>query len=676
MADETFTGTVGADVFVAPNNDNWTINGKGGSDTLTGGGGNDTIVGGFGNDVLDGGPGDDVFIDGLKDGVDVIHGGDGFDRIVASVDNAKIGLSAFDGLEEISANGHANVTIVGSVNADVLDFSHVALVGITSINSGGGDDTVTGTEFGDVINGGSGSDILNGAGGDDTFLAGFSSGFDAYDGGTGTNVIQAVNDNVKIGIGSFANIQEISAGGFANVSLLFDGSNQTIDLRHVVLTDIALIDAGGGDDTVYGTIGDDNINGGFGNDILNGGDGADILNGGGGFDTLNGGGGDDTFLVNSGGAGQDLFRGGTGYDIIQANSDFAKIILSTGSMTGVEEISAGGFSGVTIEGTTANDVINLAGIVLTEGDIASINGGAGDDTITGSKISDTITGGAGDDHVLGLVGDDIINGNQGDDVVDGGAGADTIGGDAGNDTLLGGFGADTVDGGTGNDTINGGGGDDILTGGTGDDVFQVSALGGFDSYDGGDGVDAIVATAKNVAIGITSITGVESISAKGFDGVTVTGTTGDDTLDFSNITLTGIKSINGLAGSDALTGSAGSDVLSGGAGTDTLTGGAGDDIFRDKIADLTGDTITDLSSGDKIDVTNLATPAKVTFALVGSDLMIDPDGAGKLKAFAIHLQGVFDVAGFHATSDGAAGTFVSYTAPEPILHSTHLALIA
>lgn len=502
MADETFTGTTGADVFVAPNADNWMIIGKGGSDTLTGNAGNDTIIGGLGNDILDGGPGDDVFIDGLKDGVDNITGGAGFDRIIASADNAKIGLTAFGGIEEISANGHANVTIVGSVNADVFDFSGVTLTNIVSINSGGGNDSVTGTALADTINGGSGNDVLRGGGGDDVFLAGYQSGFDTYDGGTGTNVVEAVNDNVKIGVATFTGIQEFSAGGFANVSLLFDSSDQVINLSAVKLTDIALVDAGGGNDTVTGTAFDDNIYGGFG--------------------------------------------------------------------------------------------------------------------------------------------------------------------------------------------------DDALTGGIGDDVFQVGALGGFDSYDGGDGIDTIAATGANVVIGITSITGIEAITSGGFAGVTITGTTSDDMLDFSNVTLTGIKSISGLGGNDAITGSNGddtitglagtdtisggngADILSGGADLDTLTGGAGNDIFRDKIADLTGDTITDLAAGDKIDITNLATPAKVSFALVGGDLMIDPDGAGKLKAFAIHLTGVFDVAGFHATSDGAAGTFVSYTDPAAItpLHMSGLAHIA
>lgn len=227
--------------------------------------------------------------------------------------------------------------------------------------------------------------------------------------------------------------------------------------------------------------------------------------------------------------------------------------------------------------------------------------------------------------------------------------------------------------------ISGGNGTDTLSGGLGDDVFQVLASGGFDSYDGGDGFDTIAAAAKTVAIGLGTFTGVEAISSGGFAGVTIVGTGGDDLLDFSAVTLTGIKSINGLGGNDTVIGSVGddtiiggtnddilsggngSDILSGTAGVDTLTGGAGDDIFRDTVANLTGDTITDFAAGDRIDVTNLKTPGSVSFALVGGDLLIDPDGAGKIKAFAVHLTGTFDVAQFHAASDGAGGTFVSYT---------------
>lgn len=57
------------------------------------------------------------------------------------------------------------------------------------------------------------------------------------------------------------------------------------------------VNAGAGNDIVYGNIYDDSINGGLGNDTINAGAGNDIINGGGGNDILLGGSGDDTFIL-------------------------------------------------------------------------------------------------------------------------------------------------------------------------------------------------------------------------------------------------------------------------------------------------------------------------------------------------------------------------------------------
>ena len=51
------TGTDQVDTLVAPDNQNYLLNGKAGNDKVTGGAGNDTLVGGTGNDTLDGGGG-------------------------------------------------------------------------------------------------------------------------------------------------------------------------------------------------------------------------------------------------------------------------------------------------------------------------------------------------------------------------------------------------------------------------------------------------------------------------------------------------------------------------------------------------------------------------------------------------------------------------------------------
>lgn len=65
-----------------------------------------------------------------------------------------------------------------------------------------------------------------------------------------------------------------------------------------------------------------------------------------------------------------------------------------------------------------------------------------------------------------------------------------------------------------------------------------------------------------------------------------------------------IENAIGGAGVDTIVGNQADNVLVGNGGGDTLAGGEGRDIFRDSAADHDGDTITDLSSFDIIDVTD------------------------------------------------------------------------
>jgi Ca2+-binding RTX toxin-like protein len=208
-----------------------------------------------------------------------------------------------------------------------------------------------------------------------------------------------------------------------------------------------------------------------------------------------------------------------------------------------------------------------------------------------------------------------------------------------------GAGNDSIVGSALADTIVGGAGDDALAGGGGNDVFQVGLDAGRDAYDGGAGTDQITATANNVVIGISSITGIETISGGKFSGVVVAGTDAADLLDFSGVALSAIARIEGGAGTDTLTGSgaadriyggsgadavlggAGADILRGDAGADTLVGGVGKDQFQyTSVKDsLVGqaDVIRDFARGeDKIDLSlidaNLATAKDDAFRLIGN----------------------------------------------------------
>ena len=170
---------------------------------------------------------------------------------------------------------------------------------------------------------------------------------------------------------------------------------------------------------------------------------------------------------------------------------------------------------------------------------ASIDGGAGNDTLLGGDWSDSLLGGAGNDSIdAGSAGQDAVDGGSGDDTIVTHSAATVVGG-AGNDLLTAKGGTLNGYGGAGNDTLTSVAGNDELFGEGGNDVLSSGA--------------------------------------------------GDDLLD-------------GGSGNDKLNGGDGSDVLIGGAGADTLTGGAGADVFvytYDDDSTLKNfDVITDFNPAD------------------------------------------------------------------------------
>ena len=357
-----------------------------------------------------------------------------------------------------------------------------------------------------------------------------------------------------------------------------------------------VIDAMGGDDTVFAGLGEDDVFGGTGDDLLDGGQGNDTLFGGDGSDNVYGGEGNDvidTSIPNTGAApdvgypfqtpdpasgnpfpfpgydedtdpdnDKDFVSGGSGDDTIRTGDDDDTIYGDSGNDT----ISAG-FDDDLVFGGSGNDLIEGS-----EGN-DEIDGGAGDDTIYGGledpfadlvsfpddepdangfqdlvpeNNGDTIFGGAGNDTIYGQDDDDTLFGGIGDDLLDGGVDDDVIAGDAGNDTVIGGQGDDSIDGGADNDTLFGGAGNDTLDGGDDDDVIA-----------GGIGDD------------------------------TITGGDGDDVAEGG----AGADEITGGAGSDALFGGQDSDVFIGGNGGDVVVGGEDADGTDVDVLDLTDSNV-------------------------------------------------------------------------------------
>lgn len=659
----TYTGTKTADNYVAPDNQDWTIIGLGGPDILSGAGGNDTITGGAANDTLSGGDGDDIFLITTANGFDSFDGGLGYDAIKALTDNVKIGISSISGIEEISANGFVGVTISGDANDNVLDFSNVTLSGIGLIFGGNGNDTIIGNALSaNLIDGGAGDDTLVGGAADDIFYISQNSGFDSFDGGLGNDMILAAAENARISFGAITNVETISGAAFFNTQIIGTAGDDLMDFRALTLQNIANIDGGDGNDSMIGNAGDNTLSGGDGDDFIDGGIGNDTLDGGKGHDILSGGAGNDNFNI-SGGA--DIYKGGTGYDTLYATHNGTSLQLDQGLLSSIEEISANGFFGMTIgAANAAGSRIDLRRVYITDDDIASINGSNGADTILGSRTYDYIFAGGGDDTVNGFMGDDEVHGGGGNDTIMDSGGYDVLYGDGGNDIL------------------NGGALDDILWGGAGDDTLIASLNGGYDEFHGEAGIDILVAEEGQKNIKASKIDGIETISWDGTRLATIQGGFGNEYFDFTSVNMIGIAGIkggfgndtvlgsgladviNGEIGADTLFGGLGDDILTGSTDFDFLTGGAGNDIFQDKAADLNGDTITDFTIGDAIQIINAKDFTKVVLSYTddGTGLAgtLHVGGVGGLigPGIDIHLQGSFTTASFQVASDGANGALI------------------
>ena len=421
-------------------------------------------------------------------------------------------------------------------------------------------------------------------------------------------------------------------------------------------------------------------------ETLTGSAGNDSIEGRGGNDIISGLGGDDTFAVN-GFDGLDTFDGGEGFDRVAGGTGNDTIGLSSGSLSllSIEEINGGAGFDILRLGT-GSDVLDLSGVSVIG--VEEIRALGGNDTVIGSASDDTINGGGGNDLLSGGAGNDtflVVTGN-GLDVFNGGGGFDQVLGSAGNDTigLLNGSASlvevESIDGGAGfdilrlsvasdvldlsllavagieeirglggndqitgtgsDDRINGGAGNDILGGGGGNDTFLVAGNGGSDVYNGGDGFDRIEGSAGNDTIGLLqgsqSLIGVEAIDGgAGSDSLRLTA--GDDVLDLSALSVTGIELVSALDGNDTITASAGNDVIRGGGGNDTFIfkAGTGHDVIlgfqRGTLANPAIDVI-DLAAYGFADFADLM--AQTVFSGADALITLSPDSSLRISGIS------------------------------------------
>ena len=367
-----------------------TLDGGGGNDTIAGGKGNDSILGGDSNDTLDGGAG----------GADLLSGGTGLDTANYSTRNDNLNIS-LDGVANDGATGEKDNVIAEEVIA------------------GAGNDTLTGSAADDFLAGGAGSDVINGLGGNDGLVG--STGADKLYGGTGDDFLQAKNqdrDTVNGGTNSdgspdfdMASVDTIDQPGVDPVP----DENDVTEVERLVSDE----------DLIQGATA--------------------------GIDPL---------------ALQLHHRSDTGklYTLGQPNSAGAvtfnlgeiddSVLFGNANVDGVPLVTVK-VNGVVLtydSATTTRFSINLNGgdDVLAAGDRTHVplrvDGGAGNDLLTGGASSDTLSGNSGDDTLIGgreadvLIGgddEDALFGGNGNDILIGGQHVDRLYGQRGEDLLIG-----------------------------------------------------------------------------------------------------------------------------------------------------------------------------------------------------------------------------------------------
>jgi Ca2+-binding RTX toxin-like protein len=202
---------------------------------------------------------------------------------------------------------------------------------------------------------------------------------------------------------------DINGDGFADLIVGDSGVSDYAGASYVIFgqkPDTAVVRTGtnasqtlaGGDhnDVLRGLGGNDHLYGNGGNDFLDGGTGADVLIGGAGNDIAFGGEGKDVFkaTIND---GNDLYYGDGGQDTVDYSALTAGVtVLLISSPQAGAGLATGSQSGIDVLVAIENVIGSQAGDVIRGNQLANvIDGGHGNDFLTGSGGSDTFVFRAG-----------------------------------------------------------------------------------------------------------------------------------------------------------------------------------------------------------------------------------------------------------------------------------------
>ncbi|KIC39029.1 hypothetical protein RA27_17895 [Ruegeria sp. ANG-R] len=495
--------------------------------------------------------------------------GDDTFTVIQDGDPTWAGIFYEGGDDTVNVTLDSGIVRVKAVSIDPADEDVTANLNTGDITfaSGSIDLNVTGTGGRIELETGDGNDSVTGSARDERFILG--AGTDTLDAGGGFDEVRydrgAVVDGVEV------NLETGQATG------TWSGQAFTHNLSNVEM--------------VRGSR--------TGDDIMTAADSGSTLDGRGGDDLLIGGAGDDTLI---GGDGEDIFFVGQGNDVIRDyEGDIVDTIELDPAYTEAEidaAIAAAVQDGDDVVVTFASTGATLRLEGWTVADLQAENASGGSD-IVGTPDPDNLVGTDGDDTIDPQGNDgndpDVVVGSLGDDTIDlSNTGGESfvvldyeglsgpidvtlnyalnqgqivkgVGGADGTDTLI------------NPNTTGEANGIDIF-GTSGDDTFTIV-------QNGAEAWAAAYYRGGNDTINLTLDTGIVRITTSDDENVTANLSTGDITFASGsidlNVTGTGgrIELVTG-SGDDNVTGSALDERFSLGAGTDTLDAGDGFDLVR------------------------------------------------------------------------------------------------
>jgi Ca2+-binding RTX toxin-like protein len=397
-------GGDGADLLTSNGGRGQLIDGEAGNDRLVGSAGSESMIGGPGTDVLEGGGGDDR-LDGDDPAIstyetDTLDGGPGRDTLSWFVREVPVVVNLAGG----APNGAAG--------------ENEQLSGIEIVNSGGGDDTLVGTDGPETFDPGAGVDDVSTGGGADYVES--SEGSDKLDLGAGSDTVSFRFSDLPVTV-NLADPGPDGATGSLDTLIGVEnviGTEPDDDFKGDTLI------GDGGPNILVGLLGSDRLRGGGGKDKLYG-EGRPIDIDGSpaagsqieltypAVDRLAGGGGDDLLV---GGIDSDRLDGGLGDDRILGDIGRGFVGGEPRSARARDVVDYSSRSARVTAGTGAGG--GVRGEADTYSGIEGIRGGSGNDVLTGrlGRV-DLLTGGRGNDRLDGLTGKDVLRGEAGRDTL-------------------------------------------------------------------------------------------------------------------------------------------------------------------------------------------------------------------------------------------------------------------